>query len=44
MKRNEAWEDLLMQAEQIPEELETRLNRTVARAERRENDADGLNP
>ena len=36
MKRNEAWEDLLTQAEQIPEELETRLNQTIARAERRE--------
>lgn len=35
MKRNEAWEDLLTQAEQIPDELETRLNRTIARAERR---------
>lgn len=35
MKRNEAWEDLLTQAEQIPDELETRLDRTIARAERR---------
>ena len=35
MKRNEAWEDLLTQAEQIPDELETRLGRTIARAERR---------
>lgn len=35
MKRNEAWEDLLTQAEQIPDKLETRLNRTIARAERR---------
>lgn len=35
MKRNEAWGDLLTQAEQIPDELETRLDRTIARAERR---------
>ena len=44
MKRNEAWEDLLMQAEQIPEELETRLNRTIARAERREKRRRWLKP
>ena len=36
MKRNEAWEDLLTQAEPIPDELETRLYPTIARAERRE--------
>ena len=44
MKRNEAWEDLLTQAEQIPEELETRLNRTLARAERREKRRRWLKP
>lgn len=36
MKRNEAWEDLLNQAGEIPEELETRLNQTLARAARQE--------
>lgn len=44
MKRNEAWEDLLNQAEQIPDELETRLNRTIARAERREKRRRWLKP
>lgn len=44
MKRNEAWEDLLTQAEQIPDELETRLNRTIARAERREKRRRWLKP
>ena len=44
MKRNEAWDDLLNQAEQIPDELETRLNRTIARAERREKRRRWLKP
>lgn len=44
MKRNEAWGDLLTQAEQIPDELETRLNRTIARAERREKRRRWLKP
>lgn len=44
MKRNEAWDDLLNQAEQIPEELETRLNRTLARAERWEKRRRWLRP
>lgn len=44
MKRNEAWEDLLTQAEQIPDKLETRLNRTIARAERREKRRRWLKP
>ena len=44
MKRNDAWEDLLNQAEQIPNELETRLNRTIARAERREKRRRWLKP
>lgn len=44
MKRNEAWEDLLTQAEQIPEELEARLNQTITRAERREKRGRWLRP
>lgn len=44
MKRNEAWDDLLNQAEQIPDELETRLNRTIARAARREKRRRWLKP
>ena len=44
MKRNEAWEDLLNQAGEIPEELETRLNQTLARAARRETRRRWLRP
>lgn len=44
MKRNDAWEDLLNQAGEIPEELEARLNQTLARAVRREKRRRWLKP